>query len=369
MLCSGRRCRGRAFCRRNTVDQIRRRCAGLPMNAAELFVRCLEAESVEYVFGVPGEENAHFMLALEQSQSIRFVLARHEQGAAFMADAYGRLTGRPAVCLGTLGPGATNLVTGVADANMDHGPVLALTGQGGTFRQHKESPTRSWTWSACSEPITKWATHQVHRRRTRSPRWSRKAVQASADDREDGSRATSSWPEDIAKLDDADAEVRADVRRSFRDGPGPDDRTPRQGPGGDSQRGAAHRARRQRLHPSTREQAAADLRGADRDWRHLHLHGQGRGRPALGAVSVHDRTPVQGLAGPRDRRRRSRDHTRLRPRRVPPAPVERARRQEADRPHRLPSGGGRPPLRADRRGRRRSRALAVDAQRAHRGDA
>ena len=81
------------------------------MKAAELFVRCLEAEGVEYVFGVPGEENADLMMALQDSR-INFVLARHEQGAAFMADVYGRLTGEPGVCLGTLGPGATNLVTG-----------------------------------------------------------------------------------------------------------------------------------------------------------------------------------------------------------------------------------------------------------------
>jgi len=85
------------------------------MNAAELFVKCLENEGVEYIFGVPGEENAHFMMALENSP-IKFILCRHEQGAAFMADTFGRLTGMAGVCLGTLGPGATNLVTGVADA-------------------------------------------------------------------------------------------------------------------------------------------------------------------------------------------------------------------------------------------------------------
>ncbi|MCK5407561.1 MAG: acetolactate synthase large subunit, partial [Candidatus Krumholzibacteria bacterium] len=108
------------------------------MKAAELFVKCLEAEGVEYIFGVPGEENAHFMMALEDSP-LRFVLTRHEQGAAFMADVYGRLTGKAAVCLGTLGPGATNLVTGVADANMDRAPLVVITGQADIRRQHKES--------------------------------------------------------------------------------------------------------------------------------------------------------------------------------------------------------------------------------------
>ena len=108
------------------------------MKASDLFVRCLEAEGIEYIFGVPGEENADFMMSLEGS-SIRFVLTRHEQGAAFMAEIYGRLTGNPACCLGTLGPGATNLITGVADANMDRAPMLVLTGQGDTQRLHKES--------------------------------------------------------------------------------------------------------------------------------------------------------------------------------------------------------------------------------------
>lgn len=108
------------------------------MKAAELFVRCLENEGVEYIFGVPGEENLDVMDALLDS-SIRFVTCRHEQGAAFMADVYGRLTGRAGVCLATLGPGATNLFTGVADANMDHAPLVAISGQADTHRLHKES--------------------------------------------------------------------------------------------------------------------------------------------------------------------------------------------------------------------------------------
>ena len=74
------------------------------MKASDLLVRCLEAESIDYVFGVPGEENADLMMSLEESDHIRFILCRHEQGAAFMADAYGRLTGNPAVCLGGAQP-------------------------------------------------------------------------------------------------------------------------------------------------------------------------------------------------------------------------------------------------------------------------
>ena len=98
------------------------------MKAAELLVSCLENEGVGFAFGIPGEENLELMDALRDS-SIRFVLTRHEGAAAFMADVYGRLTGRAGVCLATLGPGATNLVTGVADAFLDRAPLVAITAQ------------------------------------------------------------------------------------------------------------------------------------------------------------------------------------------------------------------------------------------------
>ena len=127
------------------------------MKASDLFVKCLESEGVEYVFGIPGEENADLMMSLSES-SIKFVLTRHEQGAAFMADVYGRLTGKVGVCLATLGPGATNLVTGVANANMDRSRLLAITGQTDSHLLHKEShqnldvvqmfgPITKWSWS------------------------------------------------------------------------------------------------------------------------------------------------------------------------------------------------------------------------------
>lgn len=127
------------------------------MNAAELFVQCLENEGVTRVFGVPGEENAALMMALDASASIEFILTRHEQGAAFMAEVHGRLTGEPGVCLGTLGPGAANLVTGVADANMDRAPLIAITGQAGTERWHKESH-QAMDVVGMFKPITKWAS-------------------------------------------------------------------------------------------------------------------------------------------------------------------------------------------------------------------
>jgi acetolactate synthase I/II/III large subunit len=106
--------------------------------ASDVFVECLEAEGVQYVFGIPGEETLDLNESLANS-SVTFVPVRHEQGGAYMADAYGRLTGRAGVCLGTLGPGATNLVTAVADAFLDRSPLVALTGQSDLERMHKES--------------------------------------------------------------------------------------------------------------------------------------------------------------------------------------------------------------------------------------
>ena len=126
------------------------------MKAAQLLVKCLENEGVEYIFGLPGEENIDVMDALLDS-SIKFVTTHHEQGAAFMADVYGRLTGRAGVCLSTLGPGATNLITGVADANMDRAPVVAIAGQGATTRMHKESH-QILDLVRLFQPITKYAT-------------------------------------------------------------------------------------------------------------------------------------------------------------------------------------------------------------------
>ncbi|MGI9250827.1 MAG: acetolactate synthase large subunit [Pseudohongiellaceae bacterium] len=126
------------------------------MKGSELFVRCLENEGVDFIFGIPGEENIAVMDVLLDS-SIRFVTTRHEQGAAFMADVQGRLTGQAGVCLATLGPGATNLITGFADANMDRAPVVGIAGQGATTRLHKESH-QILDLVNLFEPISKYAT-------------------------------------------------------------------------------------------------------------------------------------------------------------------------------------------------------------------
>ena len=126
----------------------------MAITAAELLVRCLESEGVRYVFGIPGEETVDLNAALADSE-VEFVPVRHEQGGAFIADVYGRLTGRAGVCLGTLGPGATNLTTGVADAFLDRAPLIALTGQADLERQHKESH-QYIDVLRLMRPITKW---------------------------------------------------------------------------------------------------------------------------------------------------------------------------------------------------------------------
>src|SRR5438445_7224875 len=125
------------------------------MNVAQLLVRCLENEGVRHVFGIPGEETLALNAALADSDKIKFVLTRHEQGAAFMADVYGRLSSYPGVCLATLGPGATNLVTGVADAQLDRAPLVAITGQAARADAFKESH-QYIDVVGLFRPITKW---------------------------------------------------------------------------------------------------------------------------------------------------------------------------------------------------------------------
>lgn len=124
------------------------------MKASDLFVKCLENEGVEYIFGLPGEENSDFCISLLSSK-IKFILVRHEQSAAFMADIYGRITPNVGVCLATLGPGATNLTTGIANANMDRSRVLAITGQTDSHLLHKESH-QNMDAITLFKPITKW---------------------------------------------------------------------------------------------------------------------------------------------------------------------------------------------------------------------
>ncbi len=178
------------------------------MKASDLLVKCLEAEGIEYIFGVPGEENADFMMSLEQSEKIKFVLTRHEQGAAFMAEIYGRLTGEPAGCLGTLGPGATNLITGVADSNMDRAPMLVLTGQGSTDRLHKESH-QIMDVVSMFKPVTKWATTILNP--DTIPEIVRKAVRVARTEKPGAVHIE--LPEDVASMETDEVPI---VPRRFR---------------------------------------------------------------------------------------------------------------------------------------------------------
>jgi len=125
------------------------------MKGSDLLVRCLEKEGVEYVFHLPGEETLALTDSLGQSKSIKLITVRHEQAAGFMAGMYGRLTGRPGVCLATLGPGATNLVTSIADANVDRAPLVALTGQAALEYFHKEYHQYVDVVNIL-RPVTKW---------------------------------------------------------------------------------------------------------------------------------------------------------------------------------------------------------------------
>ena len=115
------------------------------MNGAELLVSVLENEGVQQIFGVPGEENLDLVEALRRS-TIKLVVTRHEQAAAFMAATHGRLTGRAGVCLSTLGPGALNLTTGAAYALLGAMPMIMITGQKGVLSQNRRG-SRSWTSS------------------------------------------------------------------------------------------------------------------------------------------------------------------------------------------------------------------------------
>ncbi|HLU21055.1 MAG TPA: acetolactate synthase large subunit [Bacillaceae bacterium] len=125
------------------------------MKATDLLVQCLENEGVEYIFGIMGKETLDLINSLSNSK-IQFVNVRHEQGAAFMADVYGRLSNRVGICLATLGPGATNLLTGIASANLDHSPVIAITGQTSFENQHSEAH-QYLDVVKIFEPATKWS--------------------------------------------------------------------------------------------------------------------------------------------------------------------------------------------------------------------
>ena len=127
--------------------------------ASDLFIEALERDGVEYVFGVPGEENLDFLDSLSRSEKIRLILTRHEQGAGFMAATYGRFTGKAGVCLSTLGPGATNFTTAAAYATLGGMPILMITGQK-PVKKSKQGRFQILDVVEMMRPITKYA-HQI----------------------------------------------------------------------------------------------------------------------------------------------------------------------------------------------------------------
>ncbi len=165
------------------------------MKSSDLFVKCLESENVDYIFGLPGEENADLMMSLMNSK-IKFILTRHEQSAAFMADVYGRITDKVGVCLATLGPGATNLTTGIANANMDRSKVVAITGQTDTNSLHKESH-QNMDVITMFKPITKW--NWSIRNADSIPEIIRRAFKLSAEEKTGATHIE--FPQDIAKVE------------------------------------------------------------------------------------------------------------------------------------------------------------------------
>jgi len=164
------------------------------MKASDLFVKALENEGVEYVFGLPGEENLDFLESLRKSDKIKFVLTRHEQGAGFMAATYGRLTGKPGVCLATLGPGATNLVTPAAYAQLGAMPMVLITGQK-PIKKSKQGKFQIIDVVGIMQPLTKFSKQITHGEHI--PSIVREAFRLSKEERP--GTAHMELPEDIAQ--------------------------------------------------------------------------------------------------------------------------------------------------------------------------
>src|SRR5690606_20388697 len=131
------------------------------MKASDLLIKALENEGVEYIFGLPGEENLEFLESIRKSTKIELILTRHEQGAGFMAATYGRLTGKPGVCLSTLGPGATNLVTPAAYAQLGAMPMIMITGQK-PIKKSKQGKFQILDVVKMMDPLTKYTKQVTH---------------------------------------------------------------------------------------------------------------------------------------------------------------------------------------------------------------
>ena len=300
------------------------------MKAAELFVKCLENENVEYIFGIPGEENIDVMDALLDSP-IKFVTTHHEQGAAFMADVYGRLTGRAGVCMSTLGPGATNLITGVADANMDRAPIVAIAGQGATTRLHKESH-QILDLVNMFQPITKYSTQILDPGIV--PEIVRKAFKVAQTEKPGATFID--FPENIAEMPVDKHPIK--VQKAYTsEAPARKIDEARQADHG--RQGTRHPCG-QRRHPPRRCRCAGDVRRGLAHPGCQHVHGQGRDAVHQRTVARHDRHEGPGPAVVRLREGRRRDLRRVRHGGVPPGRVEPGRLQD-DHSHRRIARRGR----------------------------
>ena len=164
------------------------------MKASDLFVKALENEGVEYIFGLPGEENIDFLESVRKSKKIKFILTRHEQGAGFMAATYGRLTGKSGVCLSTLGPGATNLVTPAAYAQLGAMPLVVITGQK-PIKKSKQGKFQILDIVEMMQPLTKFTKQITHS--SNIPSVIREAFRLSQQERPGAVHIE--FPEDIAR--------------------------------------------------------------------------------------------------------------------------------------------------------------------------
>ncbi|MBI1270501.1 acetolactate synthase large subunit [bacterium] len=185
------------------------------MKASDLFVKCLENEGVEYVIGVPGEENLHLLESLRKSEKIKLIVTRHEQAAAFMAATYGRLTGKAGVCLSTLGPGATNLITGVAYAQLGGMPLVAITGQK-PIKSSKQGRFQILNIVELMEPVTKSAAQIVDG--DRIPKMIREAFRLAQEERPGAVHLE--LPEDVS-MEEQDVPI-FEVRQPRRPCPDPE---------------------------------------------------------------------------------------------------------------------------------------------------
>ena len=272
--------------------------------ASDLFIQCLEEEGVEYIFGVPGEENLDFLDSLSRSRKIKLVLTRHEQGAGFMAATYGRHTGHTGVCLATLGPGATNFVTAAAYAQLGGMPMMMITGQK-PIKKSKQGRFQILDVVDMMRPITKY-THQLASA-DNIPSRVREAIRLAEEEKPGAVHLE--FPEDIAEEKTESRPLkRSLVRRPLADESGP--RRGQEDRGG-ALAGAGDRRRRQ---PQDDQPDAAPVHREDRHPVHHYPARQGRDRrdppqvPRLRGLVVGRLRPQGGRGGrPGHQRRPRRD--------------------------------------------------------------